>query len=288
LGVFLATAASWCTTSAPPAGADPVAPQYLALGGSASVGVQPTVQNPGGRPTDSGYADDVAVAARSRWPGLQLTELGCPGESTDSMVSGADRCHHGHGSQLADALEFLRTHPSTVLVTVDLGFNDVRQCFKGRSVSMDCAVRGIDSARRQLPGILSSLRVAAGPGVVIVGVGHYDPFLAEADDGSVGRAFAAASLSVIDHLDAVLRSVYAGSGIPMADVSHFFDQSAPLEGSSAGSPGAVDHTARVEEARVCDLTWMCRPSPYGPNLHPDDAGYRVIARAILQVLPPRG
>jgi lysophospholipase L1-like esterase len=300
----LVIAAGWSVTLARPAGADPVqpagadpvqsagatpvSPQYLALGGSASVGVQPTAQDPRGRPTDAGYADDVVVAARSRWPGLQLTELGCPGESTGTMVSGEDRCHHGHGSQLSGALEFLHTHPSTVLVTVDLGFNDVRSCLRGRSVRADCAARGIDSVRRQLPAILSDLRAAAGPRVVIVGVGHYDPFVAGIDAGSVDRDFAVASLSVIDHLDAVLRSVYATFGVPMADVLSSFDQSAPLHDSSTGGSSVEDRTAQVENERVCELTWMCRPPPYGPNLHPDDEGYRVIARAILSVLPPTG
>ena len=39
---------------------------YLALGGSGSVGVQPTAAAPHGRPTDAGYANDLLVMERSR------------------------------------------------------------------------------------------------------------------------------------------------------------------------------------------------------------------------------
>jgi hypothetical protein len=37
--------------------------------------------------------------------------------------------------------------------------------------------------------------------------------------------------------------------------------------------------------RVCQLTWMCAVAPLGPNQHPNDAGYRVIAQAIASVIP---
>jgi hypothetical protein len=39
-------------------------------------------------------------------------------------------------------------------------------------------------------------------------------------------------------------------------------------------------------ANACELTWMCAPKPYGPNLHPNDAGYLKIASAIESELQP--
>jgi lysophospholipase L1-like esterase len=33
-------------------------------------------------------------------------------------------------------------------------------------------------------------------------------------------------------------------------------------------------------ANTCLMTWMCQPAPYGPNLHPNNAGYLAIANAI--------
>ena len=37
-------------------------------------------------------------------------------------------------------------------------------------------------------------------------------------------------------------------------------------------------------ARICALTWMCAPPPYGPNQHPNADGYRVISQAIETAL----
>ena len=253
--------------------------RYLALGGSASVGVQPTTLAPRGAPTDGGYADDLVAMEGGRWPGLVLTRLGCPGETTSTMLSGRDRCHRGRSSQLAEAVEFLRTDPSVRLVTVDLGFNDVRPCLRHRSVDTRCVAAGIDGLRRQLPVILSSLRSAAGPGVDIVGVGHYDPFLALAGQGAAGRSFAAASLEVIEQLDAALASIYARFSIPMAGVLQAFD---------AVRTGAAHDAVSAEVSRTCLLTWMCARPPYGPNLHPNDRGYRLMASAIAAALPPSG
>ncbi len=108
-------------TTAPP-------PFDLALGGSGSVGFQPTWGHTHGQPTSSGYAEDLAPHEASRWPGLTLVQIGCPGMTTQTMISGGGQCDYGAGSQLEAALAFLRAHPSTVLVTVDLGFNDLVPC----------------------------------------------------------------------------------------------------------------------------------------------------------------
>jgi hypothetical protein len=34
-------------------------------------------------------------------------------------------------------------------------------------------------------------------------------------------------------------------------------------------------------AAICRWTWVCARPPRGPNKHPDEAGYTVIARAFL-------
>jgi len=35
----------------------------------------------------------------------------------------------------------------------------------------------------------------------------------------------------------------------------------------------------------CRFTWMCAAKPFGPNIHPTDAGYQAITKAIVAVLP---
>lgn len=257
------------------AGADSPAPYYLAVGGSGSVGFQPTLSRPHGEPTGAGYADDLAGRLAARWPGLTLVRIGCPGATTQTMLTGGGRCTYDDGSQLATALEFLRTHTSTVLVTVDLGFNDVIPCLRHMAVDVDCVSSALNTVAAQLPEILTSLRQAVPAGTHILGVGHYDPFVADELRGPIGDAFADASVGVIERLNDVLRAAYAHAGIPMADVSGAFSlqDTIPVD-----APGLGDVPTNV--ARVCALTWMCTAPPLGPNTHPNDEGYRVESDAL--------
>ena len=122
--LFLATVST-------PASADATSHEphfYLALGGSGSVGVQPTAAAPRGRPTDAGYTNDLLVMERSRWTDLRLIRLGCPGATTRTMLQGGGGYLYRTGSQLAAAVASIRRQPSTVLVTLDLGFDNVRRC----------------------------------------------------------------------------------------------------------------------------------------------------------------
>ena len=61
---------------------------------------------------------------RRSQPGLRLIKLGCPGETTGSMVDGGS-CRYQGGSQPAAAVSFLRAHRGHVsLITLDIGAND--------------------------------------------------------------------------------------------------------------------------------------------------------------------
>ena len=274
--LFLATVST-------PASADATSHEphfYLALGGSGSVGVQPTAAAPRGRPTDAGYANDLLVMERSRWTDLRLIRLGCPGATTRTMLQGGGRCAYRTGSQLAAAVASIRRQPSTVLVTLDLGFNNVRRCLAHQHVDEACVAQAVAIVHRQLTQILTSLRAAGGPGLQIVGVGHYDPYLGDYLKGPAGRAFAVHSLGVVTLLNDALRSDYGAAGVPMADVAASFD-TADVGMTTLAGVGSVPE----DVARVCALTWMCAPAPLGPNPHANDAGYRAISQAIAAVVP---
>jgi hypothetical protein len=254
----------------------PLAGFYLDLGASASVGYQPTDTAPHGEPTTEGYANDIVTYEAERGVTLDLTELGCPGETTTTMVNGDDHCYHEDGSQLVDAMAFLRAHVTYEgIVTVDLGFNDIRHCLDEGSLGESCVDTKIDLLQEQLPFILSSLQSAAGPGVSFVGVGHYDPYLADAISGRSGARFASHSETVMDHLNDALSTIYASANIPMATVSDFFDGQSRARVDLEGVGLVADNVAHA-----CELTWMCAPKPYGPNMHPNDEGYLMIASAI--------
>jgi lysophospholipase L1-like esterase len=263
------------------AGAEaPLSGFYLDLGGSASVGYQPTEAFPHGQPTTDGYANDVVAYEAARGVTLDLTELGCPDETTTTMINGADHCYHEDGSQLADAMTFLRAHNGEEgIVTIDLGFNDLRGCLHLGSSRQTCVDAKMAVLQEQLPYILQSLKGVAGAGVSFVGVGFDDPYLAEAISGRSGALLASHSETVVDQLNGALSTIYASLNIPMATVSSYFDahdhSKVELEGIGT-VPGNV--------ASACELTWMCAPKPYGPNVHPNDAGYLKIAAAIEVVL----
>jgi len=253
---------------------------YVALGGSTSVGFQPTAARPEGQPTDTGYANDLLTIERARWDDLQLIQFGCPGEMTGHFMSGGDHCRPPGQTQLAEADAFLRTHPTTVLVTVDLGFNDIEHCLAFYVIDETCVTKGLDLIRQQLPPILASLRAAAGPTVRLVGIGHYDPFLGAYLHGGSDQAFSEASVAVIDRLNDTLHAIYAAAGMPMADVARAFDvaHTEPVDLAGVG-----DVPRNVE--RTCTLTWMCTSASLHAKQHPNNAGYQVIAQAISAVVP---
>ena len=90
-------------------------------------------------------------------------KLGCGGETTKTMVLGADYCGFPTGSQLAEAEQFLTAHRGEVaFVTIDVGANDTFRYG-------DQATATIIT---YLPQILAGLRAAVGPGVPIIGMNY--------------------------------------------------------------------------------------------------------------------
>ena len=259
------------------AGAEGTTPSfYLDLGASASVGFQPTASEPRGEPTSDGYADDLVSDEAARGVTLDLTELGCPGETTITMLYGGGNCYPAGTTQLSAATTFLQDHAGDPgLVTLDLGYNDVAGCFAKERVSTPCVNARLATVSAQMPRILASLKSAAGPDVTFVGVGHYDPFLADELLGHTGQAFALKSSGAIQELNLALQHAYRAAGIPMADVQTAFEWRVVRRARGAGVA-----TIGNDVLYTCELTWMCQSSPYGPDAHPNDAGYATIAAAI--------
>jgi len=208
-----------------PAEASSTAPRtyYLAIGASEAAGVQPSLAHPAGLPTNEGYANDLLATERARWPGLRLVEIACPGITAVGAVNGVGPCRFPGGSELAAAVAFLAAHrSSTVLVTVDLGFNDLVRCLSQRAVDRGCVRRSLRRTRRALGQIVDGLRAAGGPGLDLVGLEHNDPYLGEYTFGAAGRVFALRSLRPIEGLNAVVSQVYAGAGFSVAEVPAAF------------------------------------------------------------------
>jgi lysophospholipase L1-like esterase len=191
------------------------------------------------------------------------------------VLDGGGKCAYTEGGQLQAAEAFLQTHPTTVLVTVDLGFNDLLACLRHEVVDTSCVDGSLATVHDQLAEILARIKAAAPSETRIVGVGHYDPYLGDYLRGTGGQAFAIASLGVMERLDTTLRSDYAAAGLPIADVASAFELGDQHDIRWSGLPAVP-----TDVARTCAFTWMCGGPPFGHNVHPDDAGYRAIASAI--------
>jgi lysophospholipase L1-like esterase len=248
---------------------------YVSVGDSLAAGVQPIGDPENLYRTANGYAEQLLAIGRARLPKLSLVKLGCPGETTASMIGGGI-CSYPHGSQLDEAVSFLHAHRNHVaFVTIDIGANDF-PCNEAK-----CVPEGVASILANLPGILDDLRTAAGPGVPIVGMTLYNPFLAAWLMGAEGQAYAVyAETALMGPIDAMLRGIFQAAGADVADVEGAFSSTDFT--TLVDLPGAG--TVPLNVARICTWTWVCAPPPLGPNNHANHDGYAVIARAFADTL----
>lgn len=249
---------------------------YLVLGGSEAEGYQPTGSVSGGAPTEHGYDQDLVDDLHSRLPGLQLKDMGCPAESTRTMVEGSGLCHPAAGSQLAEAVEFLHAHRDQVpLVTIDIGFNDIAPClYNVTTIDSACVAQGIAQMKQYLPTILSELKAAVDRSTVVIGLTHYNPLLGDyLHSGS--EALASESIGAINQLNSTLVGLYAEYHIPVANVAAAFDTTDTTE-----VPDGLRGLIPKSVADICEYTFVCDGPVNGNYAHPTDGGYHLIASTI--------
>lgn len=250
-----------------------VAPAYyLALGDSLSRGVQPNPATGVLVETNQGYVDGLYKHLRLRRPGLRLAKLGCSGETTATMIVGGT-CEYPLVSQLEQAVDFLETN-RVALVTLSIGGDNILHCLTLQEIDQTCVTNGIGLAAANLPYILARLRAAAGPGVPIVAMNYYDPFLGLWIFGPAGKALADQSLEITKFFNQLLGGIYAQAQVPVADVARAF---------------RITNTTPVFNVPLNVLvtlawTWMGLPPPKGPDIHPNAIGYAVTAGAFVQVM----
>ena len=247
---------------------------YLALGDSVAAGWEPVGPEAYDNRTRASYPDQLWLMARGHYPNLQLVNLACPGENTETIRIDNERCQYEHGSQLAEALAFIDEHGDELaFITIDIGFNDF-PCTDGLS----CLFPGIDNIEARLPGILEELQAAA-PGTPIVGMNIYDPYLTMwLDEDS--RALAQQSVVAIQLVNEALEKAYGEAGIPVADVEAAFQ----IEEWDTLVPVAGYGEVPLNLALLCERSWMCHPPPLGPDRHPNVLGFRVMAEAFATEL----
>ncbi len=276
----MASAGPAVAASADPPGSPAAASYYLSLGDSLAQGVQPNAAGTDVE-TNRGYPNQLYAALRPGDPGLQLVKLGCPGETTGTMINGGI-CSYPQGSQVAAAVHFLQDHPGQVsLITIDIGANDLNSCVVLTSLSAleDCVEATLPTVVANLTEIMTDLRAADGSNVRIIGMTYYVPELAEWLSGPpYGPAFAEASEELAVTFNGLLSNVYQEFGARIADVFSAFQSADFTDQVTLPDIGTVPRNV----ALICEWTWECAPPPRGPDEHANTIGYGIIALTFLR------
>jgi lysophospholipase L1-like esterase len=253
---------------------------YLSLGDSLAQGVQPNAQGVSVA-TKQGYPDQLFTALHLGNPTLKLVKLGCPGETTATMINGGI-CSYSTGSQLAQAAAFLASHKGHVqLVTIDIGANDLNPCLGLPTLNqiVVCLEGVFPQIQTNLTSIMNTLSTASGSGEPpIIGMTYYDPELANWLKGdAASKALAKASIALAQAFGNLLGGVYKAFGAKVADVFTAFHTSQFAARVTLPAFGKVPKALGY----LCSYTWMCAAPPVGPNIHANQLGYGVIANTFL-------
>jgi lysophospholipase L1-like esterase len=270
-GVAFTAAAQPATTAASSRPAE-----YLALGDSLAFGFSMLVADPTNPDNYTGYPNLVAAALTD-----ELTNASCPGETTSHFVNlagsdngcGSWRFINGlplHASysttQLAFVDSFLQSHPKTLLITIDIGTNDllalVSSC--GGGTNVNCILAG-------LPLLLTT--VGANLDTIYGHIRNVDGYRHKLVAVTVNSRNYSNPLEtgVISQVNAVLADRTLAWGGIVADGFGAFAAASAAFGGDTCAAGL--ETVLSQSPLVCDL-------------HPSPAGHALYAQAIIQALRP--
>jgi len=231
---------------------------YLAIGDSVSKGLQPGL----GIDPDGGFTGQVLDHLQASNDKYKQRNLACHvTETSIEMINGGD-CPYEEGSQLAQALVFLRAHSDTTgVVSLTIGGNDVSPCLGAGDVAaiQVCIGQRLQQLAANLSRILHDVHEAAPNAMVVVG-NYYNPYVIHPTMGAL-------SVQAASALNSVIAQVAGAYGDPVADVAHEF-HSAP------------EYPIAEAQAWVCQQTYMCAIG----NIHPRNSGYDLLAAAFITQL----
>ena len=279
--VLCALLAALALTLPAGAAAEPGKQKYiLALGDSETAGTQavaPAVVLGGSPETEvnrsgEGYADQLAARLDGEGLRTDLVNLACYYETTATMISGGGLCSYPHGSQLAEAEQFLHAHGKDVrAVVMSIGANDMlRSCNLFDSV---CYAERLATAGANLATILGRLR-AAGGDVPIAIVNYHNPFLALwfLDPGLAQLSVTA----IVQPLAQTIETASAPFGVVVVDTLAAFQ----TENFTETRPLPRFGTVPVNVWLICAYSWMCTHN----DIHLNTAGYALMAQAVARAL----
>lgn len=236
---------------------------YLALGDSVAFGFSPIVFATNPTDTDA-YVGYPEVLSR------HVVNAACSGETSGSLIAGPpDNGCAGFrsvaplhvtyaGTQLAFAVQYIRAHPDTRLVTIDIGANDLFVLLRTCGTSSSCFAAGfpalLSTLASNLATIYGSLRAAGFTGD-LVALTYY---LTNYNDPNAAAAIGA--------INQVVATVTTGFGGQVADGFGAFKAEAAESGGDS-----------------CAAGLLIRLPTGGCDVHPSKTGQKILAEAIEDV-----
>ena len=254
--------------------------EYLALGNSVAFGFDPTVPVSDRSNPDNfiGYPTPVAAALKET-----LTNASCPGETSSHFIklSGSDNgcgtwrlnfpLHVAYSSpkqtQLAFADKFLKSHPNTQVVSIDIGANDLFVLENGcggasTQAEINCIEAGLPAMLKTLSANLDTIYKH------IRKMDHYHHKLVALTYYSLNYSDPVCT-SVISQVNEVVAArTLAWGGI----VASGFDAFAAASTASGGDTCAAG------------LRIVLSTSPLTCDIHPSPTGRDLLAQAIVNAL----
>jgi lysophospholipase L1-like esterase len=223
---------------------------YLALGDSLAFGYQPP---PGD--FNHGYVTDLFNKLHEEGVN-DVTNLGCPGETSTTFINGHCPASPSTPAQLATALYFLHVYAGQVSpVTLDIGANDVLHDTNPSNCAVDVNGFKADLATLDanlthviLPQLKEALEVKGKVTGNIVMMNYYDPL----------QNFCPNTVPFTQKLNRHLAADVQGFG-SIVNVFRSFGG------------------AKIPNPNICSYTWICPPPLGVGDIHPKDLGYSVIA-----------
>lgn len=249
---------------------------YLALGDSVAFGFDPRVVAAGGASDPSNFVGYPAALA-TMLP-LSLTNASCPGEASGGFISLASSLDNGcrpyrsafplhvayTSSQLDYAIAYLRAHPLTKLITIDLGANDLFLLQNACAADNSCVLA-------KLPTLLATLR------------SNLQTIYARLrDEGGFHGRLVALSYYALDYRDPVQVDVIGAINGVVASVTTA--QPAGFVADGFGAFGAASGLS----GSPCVAGLLIRLSATTCDVHPSPAGRDLLARTIRAVVRAPG
>jgi lysophospholipase L1-like esterase len=251
---------------------------YLALGDSVAFGYSPLL-NPTNADNFIGYPDEVAAALKEN-----LTNASCPGETSSHFIdlsSSDNGCgawrflfklplHAAYSTaQLAFADSFIQSHPKTLVVSIDMGANDLFVVENGcggatTPAEIQCILLGLPAMlatlSTNLDTIYGHIRNLDGYHHKLVALTYYS--LNYSDPLTTG---------VISQVNEVVAARTQAWGGIVADGFGAFAAASDAYGGDTCAAG---------------LLIVLSTSPLTCNIHPSPAGRDLLAQAIVKALRP--